>query len=185
VEAALACGTSEVVLLPNHRDVVPAAQAAAREAAEHGVRVAVVPTKAQVQGLAALAVHEPGIEFDPDVVAMTTAAAHVRTGAVTVAAREAMTSAGRCQVGDVLGVVERDFVVVTPPGPDALLTTGRAVLERMLSLGGELVTVVRGRDAPPDLAEALAAAASHDRPELDVVVLDGGQPRYPLLLGVE
>jgi dihydroxyacetone kinase-like predicted kinase len=116
---------------------------------------------------------------------MTTAAGHVRTGGVTVAAREAMTSAGRCHVGDVLGVVERDFVVVTPPGPEAFLETGLAVVRRMLSPGGELVTVVGGEGAPPDLAERLAPAIEAEYAGVDVLVLIGGQPRYPLLLGVE
>ncbi len=54
---------------------------------EGGTRVAVIPTSAQVQGLAALAVHEPGRTFDEDVLHMTSAARHARYGAVTVAAR--------------------------------------------------------------------------------------------------
>ena len=68
------------------------------------VRVVVVPTRAQVQGIAAIAVHEPGRNFDSDVVHMTSAARSTRHGAVTVAARQAMTTAGPCEAGDVLGV---------------------------------------------------------------------------------
>ncbi len=185
LDAVLATEAAEVVLLPNHKDIIPAAQAAAHEAGEQGVRVAVIPTKAQVQGLAAFAVHAPTTSFDQDVVAMTNAAGHVRHGGVTVAAKEAFTTAGRCQVGDVLGIVERDFVVVTQPGPTALVDTGVDVLQRMLSLGGELVTVIRGEDAPRDAADELVQRLAAEHPELDVVVYDGGQARYPLLLGVE
>ena len=59
-------------------------QVAARTAEEdHGIRVAVIPTEAQVQGLAALAVHEPGRTFDQDVLEMTATARHARHGAVT------------------------------------------------------------------------------------------------------
>ena len=61
LEAITSGGAAEVVVLPNDRDSIAAAEAAARTAREEsGVRVAVIPTTAQVQGLAALAVHEPG-----------------------------------------------------------------------------------------------------------------------------
>ncbi len=62
-----------------------------------------IPTRAQVQGIAALAVHEPGRPLDSDVVHMTAAARGARHGAVTVAARSAMTTAGPCSAGDALG----------------------------------------------------------------------------------
>ncbi len=113
LEAITACGAAEVVVLPNDADSVRAAEIAARTAeSDHGLRVAVIPTVAQVQGLAALAVHEPGRGFDSDVLEMTATARHARHGAVTVAARAAMTMAGPCEPGDVLGVLEGDFVVV-------------------------------------------------------------------------
>ena len=96
-------GAAEVVVLPNARDGIAVAEAAAAEARASGIRVAVIPTRAQVQGIAAAAVHEPARTFDADVVAMTTAAGHTRHGAVTVAVREAVTSAGVCEPGDVLG----------------------------------------------------------------------------------
>ena len=92
-------GAAEVVVLPNARDGIAVAEAAAAEARAAGIRVAVIPTRAQVQGIAAAAVHEPARTFDADVVAMTTAAGHTRHGAVTVAVREAVTSAGVCRTG--------------------------------------------------------------------------------------
>ena len=61
VEAVTSAGAAEVIVLPNDRDSIAAAEAAARTVRETGdVRVAVIRTDAQVQGLAALAVHEPG-----------------------------------------------------------------------------------------------------------------------------
>jgi hypothetical protein len=79
---------------------------------------------------------------------MTAAARHARSGAVTVAVRQAMTSAGPCEPGDVLGAIEGDFVLV---GHD-LSRWLEEVLERLLGGGGELVTVVGGRRRS-DLAE--------------------------------
>jgi dihydroxyacetone kinase-like predicted kinase len=160
---------------------VRAAQAAARQAEDdEGIRVAVIPTEAQVQGLAALAVHEPGRPFDQDVLEMTATARHARHGAVTIAAKQAMTMAGPCEPGDVLGVVAGDFAVV---GHD-LDAVATDVLERLLAGGGELVTVVAGHGGH-DLARRTATAVEERHPHVDVMVYDGGQERYPLLMSVE
>jgi DAK2 domain fusion protein YloV len=181
LEAITACGAAEVVVLPNDGDTVRAAEIAARTAeAELDVSVEVIPTQAQVQGLAAISVHEPGRAFDADVREMTATARHARHGAVTVAARQAITMAGPCEPGDALGVIAGDFAVV---GSD-LETVAHDVLERLLAGGGELVTIVSGEDGV-DLAERVAARVEERHPTVDVAVHEGGQPRYPLLVSVE
>jgi uncharacterized protein len=181
LEAIKACGGAEVVVLPNDRDSVAVAEAAAQAAREESdLRVAVIPTSVQVQGLAALAVHEPGRSFEEDLLHMTSAARHTRSGAVTVAARRAMTTGGPCEPGDVLGAVEGDFVLVG----DDLFTVAVEVLERLLGGGGELVTVVAGAGGE-ELAQRCAVYLASTHPTVDAVVYDGGQERYPVLLGVE
>jgi uncharacterized protein len=181
LDAITHCGADEVVVLPNDPDSVRVAQVAASTAeTDEGLRVAVIPTQAQVQGLAALAVHEPGRTFDQDVLEMTATARHARHGAVTIAARQAMTMAGPCEPGDVLGVIEGDFAVVG----DDLSEVTTTVLGRLLSAGGELVTLVSGQDAD-DLATEAAAWVDREHPHVDVVVYDGGQERYQLLMSVE
>ena len=181
LSAIEATGCAEVLLLPNDADSIGVARAAAHEAEDRGVHVVVIPTRAQVQGIAALAVHEPGRPLDDDVVTMTAAARGARHGGVTVAAREAMTSAGPCAAGDALGVVDGDFVIV---GRD-LFEVACGVLERLLGGGGgELVTLVAGQDAG-DLAEACEHWVGRAHPGIDVVVHEGGQDRYPLLVAVE
>src|ERR671912_1478439 len=181
LEAITACGAAEVVVLPNDGDTVRAAEIAARTAeAELDVSVEVIPTQAQVQGLAAVSVHEPGRAFDADVREMTATARHARHGAVTVAARRAITMAGACEPGDALGVIAGDFAVV---GSD-LETVAHDVLERLLAGGGELVTIVSGEDGV-DLAGRVAARVEERHPTVDVAVHEGGQPRYPLLVSVE
>jgi dihydroxyacetone kinase-like predicted kinase len=160
---------------------VRVAEIAARTAEEdHGVRAVVIPTHTQVQGLAALAVHEPGRAFEHDVLEMTATSRHVRHGAVTVAARQAMTMAGACEPGDVLGVIAGDFAIV---GQD-LDAVATEVLDRLLGGGGELVTLVAGAD-DAGLASRCAAYLGEAHPHVDAVVYDGGQERYPLLMSVE
>lgn len=190
LEAVLGCGAEEVVVLPNDRDSVRVARVAASTAEadtldEDGaptIRVAVIPTRAQVQGVAALAVHEPGRSFEQDVLEMTATARHARHGAVTLAARQAMTMAGPCEPGDALGVIGGDFVIV---GTD-VATVVTEVLARLLGGGGELVTIVSGADdADGELAAYARAWVERHQPGVDVVVYDGGQQRYPLLVSVE
>jgi dihydroxyacetone kinase-like predicted kinase len=181
LEAVEGSGAAEVVLLPNDPDSVRAAQIAARTAEEDlPVRVAVIPTEAQVQGLAALAVHEPARSFDADVLEMTATARHTRHGAVTIATKQAITMAGPCEPGDVLGVVAGDFAVV---GSD-LRGVAVEVLERLLGGGGELVSLVRGVGGD-GLAERCEEYVADRYAHVDVVVYDGGQDRYPLLMSVE
>jgi DAK2 domain fusion protein YloV len=181
LEAIEGCGAAEVIVLPNDQDTVKAAEIAASTAGEGGqVRVAVIPSQAQVQGLAALAVHEPGRSFDQDLLQMTATARHARHGGVTVAARQAITMAGPCEPGDVLGVIEGDFAVV---GQD-LREVACTVIERLVGGGGELVTLVSGKDGA-GLAEACQEYVEQAHPTVDVMVYDGGQDRYPLLVAVE
>ena len=182
LDAILATGAGEVVILPNDPDSIRVSEVAARTAeSDEGIRAVVIPTLAQVQGLAALAVHEPGRGFDQDVLEMTATARHARHGAVTVAAKQAITMAGPCEPGDVLGVVEGDFAVIG----DDLYAVAVDVLDRLLGGGGELVTIVRGQEGTPALAERCTAYVAEHHAHVDVLVYDGGQDRYPLLVGVE
>ena len=171
----------DLVVLPNDMEALEIARHLATELRRHGRRVAVIPTVAQVQGLAAMAVHEPTADFDSVVVTMSSAAGHARHGAVTIAESSAMTMAGRCEAGDVLGAVEGDFTEI---GNDAGEVAWR-VVQRLLSTGGELVTVIAGAGVDPDLVEGFTRRVMAAGTGLDVEVLDGGQPRYLMLLGVE
>jgi len=179
--AVRASHAGRVLVLPNDSDTLMAARAAAEAAVESGLQVRVVDSRTAVQGLAALAVLDPDADLDANGSAMSAAAAATRHGAVTVAHKQADTAAGVCRVGDVLGAVAGEFVVIG----DDLAAVAADVVTRLLGEDGELLTVVTGADAPAGLAESTVAAARALAPDLEVVLLDGGQPIYPLLLGVE
>ncbi|UBI41030.1 MULTISPECIES: DAK2 domain-containing protein [Streptomyces] len=181
VEAVRRAHAREVVLLPNDPDLRHTAAAAAEQARAEGVRVALIPTRSPVQGVAALAVHEPGRRFDEDVVAMTSAAGATRYAELTVAESRSWTMAGVCQAGDVLGLIDGDVAVI---GAD-LAATAATVLDRMLAAGGELVTLVVADDAPPGFAEGLERHVRGGHLAVDTVVYRGGRQPAPLLIGVE
>lgn len=174
-------GAQDVVVLPNDSDMIAVAEAAASAARDEGIRTTVIPTRSQVQGLAAVAVHDATRSFDDDVVSMTSAAGHARHGAVMVAARDAMTMAGPCHAGDSLGMVEGDFVVVS----DTLDGAAVEVVQRLLGGGGELLTLVTGDGCDEAVVRRVTDAVAGGRPDVDVVVYAGAQADYPLLIGVE
>ncbi|MFI8826498.1 DAK2 domain-containing protein [Streptomyces sp. NPDC053431] len=180
-EAIRRAHAREVVLLPNDGDLRQVAAAAAEQARAEGIRVALIPTRAAVQGIAALAVHEPDRRFDEDVVAMTAAAGATRYAELAVAERQSFTSAGVCQAGDVLGLIEGDVAVI---GQD-LTTTARTVLDRMLSAGGELVTLIVAADTPDTLAATLESHVRATYLAVDTTTYHAGDGAPPLLIGVE
>lgn len=181
VEAVRRAHAREVVLLPNDADLRHTAAAAAEQARAEGVRVALIPTRSAVQGIAALAVHEPERRFDEDVVAMTSAAGATRYAEVAVAERQSWTMAGICQAGDVLGLIDGDVAVI---GAD-LTTTAETVLDRMLAAGGEMVTLVLGDEAPDTIAAHLESRVRESYLAVDTVVYRGGRQGALLLIGVE
>ncbi|WP_344131089.1 DAK2 domain-containing protein [Pedococcus bigeumensis] len=181
LDAARAAHALEVVVLPNDGDTVMAAEAAASAAEQEGITLHVVRSRTAVQGLAALAVFDATASASRNAAQMSHAAAATRHGAVAVASKQALTSAGPCEPGDVLGAVAGDVVIV---GSD-LEEVAVEVVARLLSSGGELVTVIGGADAPEGLAEGLGARIERGHRDVEVSVIDGGQPHYPLLLGVE
>jgi DAK2 domain fusion protein YloV len=172
---------SEIVVLPNDAEAVEVAREAAEMARGIGIAVAVVPTRSSVQGLAALAVRDERRRFDDEVIAMSAAAAATRFGEVTTAAERALTSAGVCEPGDVLGLVDGDVAVIG----GEVFEVGAAVLDRLLIGGGELATLVIGEGAEVDLGSRLVAYLRATRPTVEPALLHGGQAEYPLLVGVE
>ncbi|NQE91628.1 DAK2 domain-containing protein [Nocardia terpenica] len=178
----------EVLVLPN--GALPAHElVAVSVAARGGVGgtrsaardVLMLPSGSMVQGLAALAVHDPGRIAVDDAFAMSEAAAGTRWGALRIAAERALTIVGTCARGDGLGLVGNDVVVIDPDARAA----ARTLLDRMLGLGGELVTLLLGAAAPAGLGDELAQHITATFPGVEVVAYDGGQPVDLVQIGVE
>lgn len=181
LDAVRATGANEVILLPNDGNSHSTAATAAQLARAEGFRVSVVPTRSPVQALAALAVREPSRRFDDDVIAMAEAAGACRHGALAVAARESITTAGRCAPGDVLALAEGDVVVI---GRD-LADVACELLDRMCGAGGELVTLLTGEGFVDEDEQRITAHMASRWPLVDVTSYRGGQRHQPLIVGVE
>src|SRR3954452_15110041 len=179
VHEIVASTAFEVVVLPNDAGLHPLAARAATRAREAGRDVGVVPTRSPVQGLAAMAVADPGRRFGDDVIAMAEAAAATRWAEVTVAEEEALTSAGRCGPGDVLGSVDGDVVVI---GAD-LAAVSCELLDRLLWAGGEMATLLVGADE--SLGDTVCGHLASTHPTIEVIRYGGGPAGIPLQVGVE
>ncbi|WP_019854891.1 DAK2 domain-containing protein [Actinopolyspora mortivallis] len=181
LEAVLETGREQVLLLPNEEGLLEPAENAAAAAVRAGIDAVVIPTSAPVQGLAALAVHDPERRTAEDTVAMAEAAAATRHGELVVADREALTWAGRCRAGDLLGMIDGEVVLIG----DDRESAARELLDRMLAAGGELVTVLVPKGAPPSLPEGLAHHLRRTRPEVELSCYSCGESAGELMLGVE
>lgn len=178
--AIRATRAEHIVVLPNDSTLTETAERAARETRDGRRDVVVVPTASPVQGLAALAVHDATRTRSEDTVAMAEAAAATRRGELVVAEHEALTWAGRCQAGDVLGLVDGDVVLIDTDVTQAATT----LADRMLVAGGELVTALASVDRQVIL-DALSAHLRRTHPEVEVTQLHCGPAGALLLLGVE
>ncbi|WP_328607251.1 DAK2 domain-containing protein [Amycolatopsis sp. NBC_00345] len=176
-----------VTVLPGSIDLTAAADTAAGHAMAGDRDVVVIPCASPVQVLAALAVHDGDRRANDDVVAMAEAAAATRRGELRIADEESLTWVGRAQSGDVIGLVDDEVVLIEPaPASETnLVAAAMGVLNRMLTLGGELVTVLGGADAPPGVAAELAEQLRLEHPEVELTSYASGQADAVLLMGVE
>lgn len=181
LDAIRRTGAGSVVVLPNDKDTLMAAEVACRAATDDGIVTAIIPARTAVQGLAALAVVDFTKGLRENAISMTGAAVATRHGAVSIASREVLTWAGSVSVGDILGIVSGDVALIG----DNLADTAVEVLNRLLSGGGELVTLVSGADADPAFIDAVEESLAKNHAEVEVFRIDGGQQVYPLLVGVE
>jgi DAK2 domain fusion protein YloV len=165
-----AIDAEQVIVLPNSANVLMAAE---RAAALSDKTVAVVPSRSQQAGLAAAVSLDPGRSAAENAAAMNETLERVRTGAVAPAARD--DAQGRFRQGDAVGFVGEEIVAWGSPRQ-----TLREVLEQLADRA-ELITCLRGADAPLDDETVQALAAG----EVEFELSNGGQESYWWLLSAE
>jgi uncharacterized protein len=166
----------EVVVLPNNKNVVLAAEQAA---AASGKTVRVVPTRSLQAGLGAMVSFEGSRTAKENAAEMEEAAAGVRAGGVTRASRTTSLGGLVIEQGQFLGLVDEEPVTAGP----VLAPVAREVVERLLGEPADVLTVLAGEEA--EGVEELAEALRDAHPELEIEVHEGGQPHYALLFSAE
>ena len=178
VQAVEQLDASEIVLLPNNKNIVPVAERV-DECTDATVRV--VPTRGIAEGLAALMAYDPSAGAEQNLSAMGEAAADVVTGEVTQAVRDTESELGPIAAGQWLGLDRGGLRVVAPSAAQA--ATG--LLDELIDDSHELVTVISGADATIEEVDEVAAWLAERHPAVEVEVHEGSQPLYPFYFGVE
>ena len=181
VEAILAVDADEFLVLPNgelSRAQISSLDAALRDVGWHAL---ILPTASVVQGLAALAVHDPSTTLSLDGFGMADAAAATRHAHVVRAEQDALTLVGRCAAGDLLGVIGHDVALIDRD-PVASVC---AMVDRMLAAGGELVTVLLGDEYDESATRDVLDRLRSSHPEVEVVGYGAGPGRVVAYVGVE
>ncbi len=176
VAAIESVAADEVVLLPNNKNVVLAAEQAAAAASRP---VVVVPTHTLQAGLAAVLAFDPGRPASENSEEMAEVAGRVRAGAVTRASRTTTVDDVAVEEGQFLGLVDGRAVAAG----GELDAIADEVVARLLAEPADVLTVLLGAGASD--ADGLAARIGAAHPDVELEVVEGGQPHYPLLFGAE
>lgn len=169
---------SEVVLLPNNKNIIPVAN---QVAALSTKKVVVVPTLGIQEGFAALLAYDPAADAAENATAMDEMSAGVVAGEVTQAVRDATGPAGAISEGDWLGLSRVGIEVVK----STFVEASCALIDCLVDEDHEIVTLIEGSGADPAQMVEVVAHISERHPGLSIERHLGGQPLYPLLISIE
>lgn len=173
--AAERIGTADVVVLPNHPNVLLAAEQA-RTLARCTMHI--VPTRSLPQGVGAALAYDPAQPARELIERMAQASSAVRTVEVTRAAADRTVEGVGVRRGEAIAVVEGRLVAAA----DSLEAALVAGLREAGAGPGMLISVYAGEDGDLETARAAVQGAF---PGAEIEVIDGGQPIYPYIGAVE
>jgi DAK2 domain fusion protein YloV len=173
--------TDKVILLPNNKNVILAAEQAAKLAAGAGKQVIVIPTRTIPQGITSMLSYSANGDFENVVASMQDAINNVVTGEVTTATRSVELDGLHVESGQVIGLVDGKLAVA---GHD-LPTVVRDLLEQMGAQHREVITLYYGDNVTQSQAKALADELQRAYPDQEFDVIQGGQPHYHFILSAE
>ncbi len=171
--------TPGVIVLPNNKNIIMAAEQAAQMADRS--RVVVVPTRTIPQGFSAMLAFDPEGDLDEVAEQMAEASMDVETGEVTFATRSVELNGVNVEAGQVIGLHNGELKVAG----DDLADVVEKLLGEMGAEECEIITLYYGEGVTRSEAEALKARLEQRYPDQEIEVHAGGQPHYPYLLGVE
>ncbi|RJQ54263.1 MAG: DAK2 domain-containing protein [Actinobacteria bacterium] len=167
-----------VILLPNNPNIVLTAQQVSQLT---GKQIGVVATRTIPEGLAAVLAFEEEADLAENEQAMSSAAGEVKSGEITRAVRSGVTGDLKFRKGDLIGMFDGALCVTGRSAARTVL----ALLDRMVAETDSAITLVFGRDLEPAEAERIAVRVRRKYERLDIDVQEGGQPLYPVIIGVE
>ena len=178
VKAVEELNARNIIILPNNKNILMAAQSAA-EVIEQPA--AVVETKTIPQGLTSLLAFDDSKSIEENYERMSASLEDVVSGSVTTAVRDTTIDGLEIHENDNLGMVDGKIVVSNPD----MMETLEETFAHMLDEDSEIVTIYVGEEGSEELANELAQALAEKYEDVEVEIHQGGQPVYPYLFSVE
>ena len=178
VEAVEELNARNIIILPNNKNILMAAQSAAEVIDQPA---AVVETKTIPQGLTSLLAFDESKSIEENYERMSASLGDVASGSVTTAVRDTTIDGLEIHENDNLGMVDGKIVVSNPD----MMETLEETFAHMLDEDSEIVTIYVGEDGSEELANELAQALAEKYEDVEVEIHQGGQPVYPYLFSVE
>ena len=178
VKAVEELNARNIIILPNNKNILMAAQSAAEVIDQPA---AVVETKTIPQGLTSLLAFDESKSIEENYERMSASLEDVVSGSVTTAVRDTTIDGLEIHENDNLGMVDGKIVVSNPD----MMETLEETFAHMLDEDSEIVTIYVGEDGSEELANELAQALVEKYEDVEVEIHQGGQPVYPYLFSVE
>ncbi len=168
-----------VFVLPNNKNIIMAAEQAVKLADRN---VCVLQTRTIPQGITAMMNYNPEADFKENGAAMTQSIDNVASGQITFAVRDSDYDGHKIKQGDILAM-DNGKVAFTEKNLTKALVK---LTKRLISSSSSYITVIYGSDVPDDDAnEAYEALRSKISDDIDIVLVNGGQPVYYYIISVE
>jgi hypothetical protein len=170
--------TDHAILLPNNSNVLMAARQAAEICKKH---VLVVPSKTIPQGIAAMLAFNDQRSLEANAQAMEAATHHVLTGEITTATRAIEYNGVKVEEGHIIGLLNDELTAANDTIEETLFT----LLDQMDAEDLEIVTLYYGNGITTAAAEAIGTTIRERYPNLEVEIVEGGQPHYYYIISAE
>ena len=171
--------THNVILLPNNKNIILAAEQAARLATDQ--QVVVIPTRSMPQGISALLPYDAKGDLSTIAEAMLHAKDDVVTGEVTSATRSVELNGVNVSEGQVIGLVDGVLAVAGDSIDDVVKNT----LDQMCVSPCELITLYYGNGVREPEARKLTQDLSETYTDREFELVYGGQAHYHFILSAE
>ena len=167
-----------IFVLPNNKNIIMAAQAAAELASRE---VVVIPTKTVPQGISAMLAFDASMEPEENEAAMTDCLSGVMTMQITYAARDSDFDGFDIHAGDYLGLCDGALAGTTRE----ITTLLASLADKAAEAGKEFINIFYGADIQEPDAEAALELFRQHAPDAEVNLVSGGQPIYYYLISAE
>ena len=170
--------TNNIIILPNNKNIILAAEAAKKVSVKN---VSVVPSKNIPQGLVACLRLNPSGDFEEIISEMTESLGEVEAGEITTATRSIDINGVKVKKGEVIALLNGQLI----NSSGTVIEACSNLLKKANTSDREHITLFYGQETTREMVDELVKLINEDYPDHEVEVHDGGQPHYQFILSIE